>query len=65
VTLAGNIGPLMATPPNYSLPRDVRDTFTAGIVAYYADFDWALDIFQGSLLQRGLLIRPRAPGPPR
>lgn len=44
VTLAGNIGPLMATPPNYSLPPDVRDRFTVGIVAYYAGVDWALDI---------------------
>ncbi|MEU4154461.1 hypothetical protein [Streptomyces sp. NPDC026659] len=44
VTLAGNIGPLMATPPNPSLPQDVRERFTAGIVAYYADVDWALDI---------------------
>ncbi|MFB7336962.1 hypothetical protein ACFC00_35875 [Streptomyces adustus] len=48
VTLRGNIGPLMATPPNLSLPQDVRDRFTAGIVAYYADVDWALDISEAA-----------------
>ncbi|MFH8385863.1 hypothetical protein ACH4E7_33910 [Kitasatospora sp. NPDC018058] len=44
VTFAGSIGPLMATPPNSSLPRDLRDRFTAGIIAYYSDVDWALNI---------------------
>ncbi|MEU9403118.1 hypothetical protein [Streptomyces sp. NPDC048242] len=44
VTLTGSIGPLMVTPPNFSLPQDVRERFTAGIVAYYSDVDWALDI---------------------
>lgn len=44
VTLTGNIGPLMATPPNSSLPQDIRDRLTAGIVAYYSGIDWALDI---------------------
>jgi hypothetical protein len=44
VTLAGNIGPLMVTPPNFSLPQDMKDRFTAGIAAYYSGVDWALDI---------------------
>lgn len=44
VTLSGNIGPLMATPPHSSVPQDVRDRFAAGIVAYYSGVDWALDI---------------------
>ncbi|MFG2951445.1 hypothetical protein [Streptomyces adustus] len=48
VTLRGNIGPLMATPPNFSLPQHVRDQFTAVIVAYYADVDWALDISEAA-----------------
>jgi hypothetical protein len=39
VTLTGNIGPLMTTPPNYSLAQHVKDRFTAGIVAYYAGID--------------------------
>jgi hypothetical protein len=44
VTLAGNIGPLMATPPNFSLAQDMKDRFVAGIVEYYSGVDWALDI---------------------
>ena len=44
VTLAGNIGPLMATPPNYALPADMKERFAAGIAAYYSGVDWALDI---------------------
>jgi hypothetical protein len=44
VTLAGNIGPLMTTPPGWWLPQDMRDRLAAGIVAYYSGVDWALDI---------------------
>ncbi|OIJ63571.1 hypothetical protein [Streptomyces mangrovisoli] len=49
VTLAGNIGPLMATPPNFGLPQDLQDRFTAGMVSYYADVDWALDISRAAV----------------
>jgi hypothetical protein len=42
VTLRGEIGPVMAIPPNPMSP--LRSEFTAGTVEKYKEVDWALDI---------------------
>ncbi|WP_052069500.1 hypothetical protein [Streptacidiphilus albus] len=58
VTLTGNIGPLMATPPNYALSVDLRDRFRAQIIAYYAGVDWALDISQAAFSEADFYYVP-------
>ncbi len=42
VTLRGEIGPMMAIPPNPMLPNEPE--LTAGMVEKYQEIDWALDI---------------------
>ncbi|MYZ09095.1 hypothetical protein GT028_17215 [Streptomyces sp. SID2999] len=44
VTLRGRIGPLMTAPPSATLPEGAQSAFVQGIVDFYADVDWALDI---------------------
>jgi hypothetical protein len=44
VTLKGKIGPIMTTPVHYGVPEETKAAMNAGIVAYYKDVDWALDI---------------------
>jgi hypothetical protein len=44
VTLRGRIGPVITTPPNPSLPAEVKQAFLREAEAYYRTVDWALDI---------------------
>src|SRR5438874_2574604 len=44
VTLRGRVGSLMIISPNTSIPEEMQQAFTAGIVRFYQDVDWALDI---------------------
>ncbi|MBT2539178.1 hypothetical protein J7E99_00280 [Streptomyces sp. ISL-44] len=62
VTLRGRIGPVMTTPPNFSLPEEMQAAFAAGIEAYYADADpdadWALDISEAEFEEADLYYVP-------
>ncbi|AWT43735.1 MULTISPECIES: hypothetical protein [Streptomyces] len=62
VTLRGRIGPLMTTPPNFSLPAEMQEAFTEGIKAFYADadpeVDWALDISEAEFSEVDLYYVP-------
>ncbi|MFF7966090.1 hypothetical protein ACFZC3_12085 [Streptomyces sp. NPDC007903] len=44
VTLRGRIGQLMTAPPSATLPETAQSALVQGIVDFYADVDWALDI---------------------
>lgn len=44
VTLRGNIGRVVTTPPNDSLGKEIRQSLTDGMRAAYQNVEWALDI---------------------
>ncbi|MDN0195295.1 hypothetical protein [Streptomyces sp. S.PNR 29] len=44
VTLRGNIGRVVTTPPNDALPEEVRESFVAAMRVAYQEVEWALDI---------------------
>ena len=46
VTLRGRVGSWGILPPNFSMPHAMQAAFTAALIAYYKDVDWALDISQ-------------------
>ncbi|WKX09795.1 hypothetical protein [Streptomyces sp. NL15-2K] len=62
VTLRGCIGPVMTTPPNYSLLDEMQAAFAAGIEAFYSDadpdVDWALDISEAEFEEVDLYYVP-------
>ncbi|MGW1008074.1 hypothetical protein [Streptomyces sp. NPDC002520] len=44
VTLRGNIGRLVTTPPSDALPGEVRESFVEAMNVAYQEVEWALDI---------------------
>ncbi|WP_455351365.1 hypothetical protein [Streptomyces sp. SYSU K217416] len=62
VTLRGRIGPIMTTPPSFSLPEETQAAFAAGVKAFYAradaDMDWALDISEAEFEEVDLYYVP-------
>jgi hypothetical protein len=58
VVLSGKIGSMMVTPPNHALPAQMRAEFEMGILDFYADVDWALDITRAEFTEADLYYLP-------
>ena len=58
VTVRGRIGPVMVIPPPFSISQELQDAFTASIVRYYQDVDWALDISEAEFESVDLYFVP-------
>ncbi|MGW3652302.1 hypothetical protein [Streptomyces sp. NPDC000878] len=50
VTLRGNIGRVVTTPPHSALAAEVRQSLVDGMRAAYRDVEWALDIRQANFV---------------
>jgi uncharacterized protein YjbI with pentapeptide repeats len=58
VTLRGRVGSLMVMPPNFGLEQAMQKALADGIVRFYQDVDWALDISEAEFTEANLYYVP-------
>lgn len=58
VTLRGNIGRIVTTPPQSALTAEVRQSLVEGLRAAYRDVEWALDISQANFVDADFYYVP-------